>query len=322
MTCLYRGFRTPGSATQGQSPAAAHSPRPGSDLRFSSPGRSRCSDRSEPGRSAPSELRNLAGGTGNTTSGLRNIIGGDQNNNTSATDATIGGGRDNSVSSFLATVGGGMANSASAQSATVAGGQSNHAGGSFSTVPGGRDNEASADYSFAAGRRAKAMHAGSFVWADRRSFSGVDFSSSGNFNFYYNSNVSGFTTSDTRLGGISNTSGEYSANSDRRLKADIEPLEDVLAGVLRLEPSSYRFRRSKNDGERSIGFIAQDVQEIFPEIIEMGETDDYLSLNYASFSVLAIGAIQEQQAVIDSQAEEIAELSTRLERLEELVIAE
>ncbi len=315
----------------------------------------------------------IAGGTENTASGLRNFIGGGNSNNTNGTDATISGGRDNTVSSFLATVGGGLANSASAQSATVAGGQSNQAGGSFSTVPGGRDNEASADYSFAAGRRAKAVHRGSFVWADRRSFSGLDFSStnenqfliragdgvgvgtnapetdvhikaesssaalilenasdvngwgigtglaSGNFNFYYNSDVSGFTTTGTRLGGISNTTGEYSANSDRRLKADIEPLENVLASVLQLEPSSYRFLRSGNDGVRSIGFVAQDVQAIFPEIVEGSETDDYLSLTYASFSVLAIGAIQEQQAIIETQAEAIAELNTRLKRLEQLM---
>ena len=83
------------------------------------------------------------------------------------TSSTITGGEDNAASGAHATVSGGINNAASGQHGTVAGGEGSLAGGISSTVPGGKDNEASGNYSFAAGQRAKANHAGAFVWADQ-----------------------------------------------------------------------------------------------------------------------------------------------------------
>jgi len=69
-----------------------------------------------------------------------------------------------------ATVGGGGheggRNEVQGNYATVGGGASNVASGEYATVPGGQNNEASGDYSLAVGRQAKALHTGSFVWAD------------------------------------------------------------------------------------------------------------------------------------------------------------
>jgi hypothetical protein len=81
--------------------------------------------------------------------------------------STITGGEDNAASGAHATVSGGINNAASGQHGTVAGGEGSLAGGISSTVPGGKDNEATGNYSFAAGQRAKANHAGAFVWADQ-----------------------------------------------------------------------------------------------------------------------------------------------------------
>jgi len=83
------------------------------------------------------------------------IGGGDDNNiQTDAEYATIGGGRQNEVRTI-------------AGYGVIGGGQNNIIlnSGVYGVVPGGRQNSA-ASYSFAAGRRAKANHAGSFVWGD------------------------------------------------------------------------------------------------------------------------------------------------------------
>ncbi|MBA7555701.1 hypothetical protein ES705_48382 [subsurface metagenome] len=74
------------------------------------------------------------------------------------------------------TVAGGYGNAASGDRATVAGGYNNTASGDYSFIGGGLLNTADGDYSFAAGRRAKAIHSGSFVWADDE---GVDFTTTG-----------------------------------------------------------------------------------------------------------------------------------------------
>ena len=78
--------------------------------------------------------------------GLRNTITGSQN-------SVISGGSYNVITN--AGVG-----------ATIAGGSQNKALGNYSTVGGGRYNEAHGSNSFAAGNNAKALHDGSFVWAD------------------------------------------------------------------------------------------------------------------------------------------------------------
>jgi hypothetical protein len=90
--------------------------------------------------------------------------------------ATIAGGGQNGVYGLYGTVGGGADNVASAQ---------------YSTVPGGYLNEASGTYSFAAGRRAKALHSGSFVWADS---SGADFASTANNQFLVRAQLTGINT--------------------------------------------------------------------------------------------------------------------------------
>ncbi len=140
--------------------------------------------------------------------------------------------------------------------------------------------------------------------------------SSGNFNFYYNENVTPFSLTGTRMGGINRTTGEYDANSDERLKSEIESMEGVLDDVLALRPTSYRFKRGSDADPRSIGFIAQEVREIFPELVHDHGEDGYLSLVYSNFGVLAIRAIQEQQELIDAKAGRIEAQQARIDALE------
>jgi trimeric autotransporter adhesin len=136
------------------------------------------------------ESPNLIGGySGNwVTSGVLGAAiggGGDTGSPNSVTDSggTVGGGAGNQTgdnaygvdSARWATVGGGEYNTASGFATTIGGGTGNTAGpGIYATVPGGALNMASGQYSFAAGRQAKALHDGSFVWADS---TGKDFSS-------------------------------------------------------------------------------------------------------------------------------------------------
>jgi len=146
----------------------------------------------------------VGGGTQNNASGQRATIGGGLSNIASANGSTIGGGIDNTASQFCATVSGGYDNSASGQEATIGGGYADTASGNgatiaggfnnkaidfgttvgggsdntasewYATVPGGFQDSAAGYCSFAAGHRAKALHAGSFVWADSTN---ADFSS-------------------------------------------------------------------------------------------------------------------------------------------------
>jgi len=117
----------------------------------------------------------VGGGYRNAASGPYATVGGGDGNGASGAGATVAGGESNGAGALFATIGGGIFNEANGYGATVGGGPDNTASGHAATVPGGQDNVAQGDYSFAAGYRAKADHAGSFVWADSTE---ADFSSS------------------------------------------------------------------------------------------------------------------------------------------------
>ncbi|MBV1924747.1 MAG: hypothetical protein KUG68_12045, partial [Flavobacteriaceae bacterium] len=68
------------------------------------------------------------------------------------------------------------------------------------------------------------------------------------------------------------------------------------------------------------GFIAQEVQKLFPELVSEKKNeqgDSFLTLRYDAFGVLAIKTIQEQQKEIASLKEEVSELK----KLEARIIA-
>lgn len=111
--------------------------------------------------------------------------------------------------------------------------------------------------------------------------------------------------------------------SDRRLKKDIQELDKTLDKLIQLRPVQYKMFSKKefyeamgNDSVSDfstenvpqIGLIAQEVQEIFPEVVTQIDSN-YLGIKYIEFIPLLIKGLQEQQ-------EEIESLSVKVEQLE------
>lgn len=113
-----------------------------------------------------------------------------------------------------------------------------------------------------------------------------------------------FNENATRRAYIEAGTGDWTQPSDRSLKENIAPFPAVLPRVLQLRPSSYNYITSGQKSQKTTGFIAQEVQKVFPEMVHTGE-DGILALAYKDFGVLAIKAIQEQQAIITSLLERI-----------------
>lgn len=86
--------------------------------------------------------------------------------------------------------------------------------------------------------------------------------------------------------------GEVTAYSDRRLKSNIKPLEN--RGTL--NPVTY-----EKNGKESIGFIAQEVQELYPELVSTDDSTDekYLSLNYAQLTAVLAAQINDLRKELD-----------------------
>ena len=107
------------------------------------------------------------------------------------------------------------------------------------------------------------------------------------------------------FGRFSKSTSAYSTSSDRRLKKQIEPLTSVLERTMQLQPVSYRFNSQSDDARRSLGFVAQDVEPLFPEVVttadKAGELTDVKSLGYAEMVPIAIGAIRELKQEKDAE---------------------
>jgi hypothetical protein len=114
---------------------------------------------------------------------------------------------------------------------------------------------------------------------------------------------------------------QWATYSDGRIKTDREELPYGIDAVMQLEPLRYFHHNSTinedgtieilEEGEVSIGLVAQDVDNIIPEVVSVPEdlTKDLCSLDYAKLNAVLVKAIQEQQAMI-------AELQTKVAALE------
>ena len=104
--------------------------------------------------------------------------------------------------------------------------------------------------------------------------------------------------------------------SDIRLKENIKPLENNLDKILKLKPSSFRWK--VRDQQDDVGLIAQEVESIIPEIVSdnvsIGKTKEFLdkdthkTVDYAKLTTYLIGAIKEQQTQIDELKQKLEEL--------------
>ena len=138
--------------------------------------------------------------------------------------------------------------------------------------------------------------------------------------------------------------GDIKANgtvypSDERLKTNILPLENTLEKVMKLRSVNYYWRTTEFP-ERNFsnniqfGLIAQEVEQIFPEMVQT-DSEGFKSVNYTSLIPVLIETIQTQQqqieelknansseqATIENLTEDYEELKTRLDAIEALIKA-
>ncbi|MBR9758163.1 MAG: hypothetical protein GYB39_08755 [Algicola sp.] len=112
-------------------------------------------------------------------------------------------------------------------------------------------------------------------------------------------------------GGDVYAGGAVVHSSDRRLKRNIETLPYGLEEVLQLAPKQYYWKNRGVQTRKSLGLIAQEVQPIINEIVhEAEDKDKTLSVSYTELIPVLIKAIQEQQAIIDQQAQTIQNQET------------
>mgnify|MGYP003665255405 CR=1 FL=1 len=105
-----------------------------------------------------------------------------------------------------------------------------------------------------------------------------------------------------------NGATSWTTQSDENSKENIVELSNALTAVNAMRCVRYNLK-SQTSGDVKIGFIAQDWQSSYPEVVAT-DTDGILGMNYTETIPVLLKAIQEQQTLIES-------LTTRIAALEE-----
>jgi hypothetical protein len=119
-------------------------------------------------------------------------------------------------------------------------------------------------------------------------------------------------------------------SSDLRLKTDIETIENALDKVCRLRGVSYRLKENYDpESTKSLGMIAQELEQEFPELVSEfkkdadgdGEEESYKAISYGGFTAPLLEAVKELKARNDVLEAKTPELETKLGSLETAVAA-
>lgn len=105
-----------------------------------------------------------------------------------------------------------------------------------------------------------------------------------------------------------NVIGYSSTISDQQFKDDVTPIESALDKVKALKGVEYTWNATSKKGKRDLGFIAQEVEQIIPEIVtehtlSTGEFADNptqsKTIDYEKITAVLVEAMKEQQKQID-----------------------
>ena len=106
---------------------------------------------------------------------------------------------------------------------------------------------------------------------------------------------------DTNITLTTVTATNFNTTSDRNTKKDITPITDAVRKLQQIGGYNFTF---KDTDEKSSGVIAQEVQEVLPELVQKGD-EGHLTVQYGNMVGLLIEAIKEQQTQIDELKEKL-----------------
>lgn len=122
------------------------------------------------------------------------------------------------------------------------------------------------------------------------------FTNRGNTTYFLN--PSSTFTSLNIAGNISAAGNFYS--SDRRLKSNIQPIKNSIEKLNKINGYTFEWEGnpSRIENPKDIGVIAQEIEEIIPEIIST-DTKGYKSVDYPKLTAFLISVLKEQQKEIN-----------------------
>ncbi|MBP6754875.1 MAG: tail fiber domain-containing protein [Bacteroidia bacterium] len=106
-------------------------------------------------------------------------------------------------------------------------------------------------------------------------------------------------------------------SSDSRFKTNIIPIENSLQKVMQMRGVTFDWKTKEFPSrtfseKRSMGFIAQEVEQVVPEVVQSeNTTEGYKSVQYDKIVALLVEAIKEQQKQIEQLQQKVKELTEK-----------
>jgi len=112
--------------------------------------------------------------------------------------------------------------------------------------------------------------------------------------------------------------------SSRRFKEDIRDMGESSSGLMQLRPVQFRYKTEYANGQRPLqfGLIAEEVAPVFPELVQYSATGEAQTVLYHQLPAMLLNELQKQHRQNQVQKEQIAELTERLARLEQVLTAQ
>ena len=122
-------------------------------------------------------------------------------------------------------------------------------------------------------------------------------------NVYIGQEVSGSTV---EIGYDLTVNHDITTTSDKRLKENISNINNPVEKVKKLRGVNFSWKADA-EHKNNIGFIAQEVQEVVPELVK-SKDDGFLTVNYQQMVALLAESMKEQQQVIETLQAEVTQL--------------
>ena len=104
------------------------------------------------------------------------------------------------------------------------------------------------------------------------------------------------STSDLTVGGTV-TCTDLNSTSDRDLKTNIQKLNNSIEILQKINPVSFDW---KENGKKSYGVIAQELEKVLPELVNINELNQKKTVSYIPIIALLINAILELDKKIEN----------------------
>lgn len=107
----------------------------------------------------------------------------------------------------------------------------------------------------------------------------------------------------------------FTQSSSRRLKTHVRPIADALHRIARLRGVYFDWTQEMGGGA-DLGFVAEEVAEVLPQVVTHDEAGRAKGVKYANLVALTIEGIKAQQRALDRLSAENKKLHARIDAME------